>query len=104
MKEEIEESGKSNERGVARKKEQYKPGKPVFETIVDGKTIRGFNFRSEAVAWAVHFGPTFAFYHSGLWEVLGLDEDGFEYIKSYTGEAFEKRARDIILEKYNIRV
>ena len=72
--------------------------------VIDGKTIRGFNFRSEAVAWAVHNGPTFAFYHSGLWDVLGLDEDGFEQIKSYTGNPFEKRVRDIVLEKYQIRV
>jgi hypothetical protein len=104
MKEEIEEAGKSNERGDARKKDQYNPGKPEFETVIDGRTIRGFKFRSEAVAWAVHFGPTFAFYHSGLWEVLGLDDDGFESIKSYTGDPYETRVRDIVLEKYNIRV
>lgn len=104
MKEEIEESGKSNERGASRRKEQYTPKPPVFEIIIDGKTIRGFLYRSEAVAWAVHNGPTFAFYHSGLWEVFGLDEDGFESIKSYTGDAFERRVRDIVQEKFPIRI
>lgn len=104
MKEEVEEVGKSNEKAQAKKKEQYVSVKPEFETLIDGRTIRGFRFRSDAIAWAVHNGPTFAFYHSGLWEVLGLDEDGYESVKSYTGDPFEQRVRDIVLEKFSIRV
>jgi hypothetical protein len=104
MKEEIEESGKSNEKGLAKKKNDYPQTQPLFELVVDGKTVRGFPFRSDAVAWAVNNESTWAFYHSGVWEVMGLDEEGFEWVKSHVGSPFETKVRDLVLEKFNTRV
>ncbi|PCJ59739.1 MAG: hypothetical protein COA79_10055 [Planctomycetota bacterium] len=102
--ENIEEAGKSNELEVVHGKHEYVAKNPVYEFVIDGKTIRGFDFRSEAIAWAVHNEPTFAYYHSGLWEVYGLDEDGFEKVVSYTGDPFEDKVRARILGDYDVRI
>lgn len=101
---EVEESGKSNELNSKKKRDDYKPGEPVFEIVVDGKTIRGFQYRSEALAWAIHNEPTLAFYHSGLWDVIGLDHEGYEKVNALVGEPFETKVRDIVLSKFQIRI